>query len=396
LTAGGPERKNIRNLIRFYARRARESGRRRPETGRGEKISMAGTRTTIMLVDDALVNLKLGKSVLADSYDVFTAPSAAKMLELLERIKPALILLDVNMPEISGYDAIRLLKERPDTRDIPVIFLTAMRDPENEIQGLDLGAVDYIIKPFSPPLLRRRIDLHLLVHRQQRELQDYNSNLQRMVEEKTRTVVALQNKILRTIAELVESRDSATGGHGGRTRHCLGILVSAMLESGVYADEAASWDLDLLQQSSQLHDVGKISIRDSILQKPGKLTPEEFQEMRQHASFGVNIIDRIADGEEDSFFLKYARVMAAAHHERWDGAGYPLGLAGEEIPLLGRVMAVVDVYDALISWRPYKNPFSRQEAVEIIREGQGSHFDPLLVDAFLRAADRFPGPEPLS
>ncbi|MDR2075569.1 MAG: response regulator [Desulfovibrio sp.] len=351
---------------------------------------MDGTRKIVMLVDDAITNLKLGKAALADAYDVFTAPSATKMLELLERNKPSLILLDVSMPEISGYDAIRILKARPDTRDIPVIFLTAMGDPENELQGLSLGAVDYIIKPFSPPLLRKRIDLHILVREQQLALEDYNDNLQRKVEEKTRTVIALQNKILRTIAELVESRDSTTGGHVERTRYCLGCLVSAMLDRGDYLHEASAWDLDLVQQSSQLHDVGKISIPDSILQKPGKLTAEEFREMQQHAIFGVNIIARIADGDTDSAFLEYARVMAAAHHERWDGTGYPHGLRGEEIPLLGRVMAIVDVYDALISWRPYKEPFSHEQAVEIIREGKGSHFDPVLVDTFLEVADSLP------
>jgi putative two-component system response regulator len=350
---------------------------------------MSEPRKVIMLVDDAITNLKIGKAALADAYDVFTVPSAAKMMELLDRNKPALILLDVNMPEINGYDAIKLLKERPDTRDIPVIFLTAMSDPENELTGLSLGAVDYITKPFSPPLLRKRIDLHILVWSQQRELQNYNANLQRMVEEKTRTVVSLQNKILRTMSELVESRDSTTGGHVARTRHCLGILVSAMIQDGTYAEQASSWDLELLQQSSQLHDVGKISIRDSILQKPGKLTPEEFREMQQHASFGVNIIDRIADGDNDSAFLEYAKVMAAAHHEKWDGSGYPFGLQGEEIPLLGRIMAIVDVYDALISWRPYKEPFSHQQAVEIIKDGRGSHFDPVLVDTFLQVSDRF-------
>jgi putative two-component system response regulator len=352
---------------------------------------MGGTRKLIMLVDDAITNLKIGKATLADAYDVLTVPSAAKMIELLDRNKPALILLDVNMPEINGYEAIRLLKERPDTRDIPVIFLTAMGAPENELKGLSLGAVDYIIKPFSPPLLRKRIDLHLLLQAQQRELQEYNDNLQRMVEEKTRTVVLLQRKILRTIAELVESRDSTTGGHVERTRQCLGLLVSAIREQGVYAEETSAWDLDLIQQSSQLHDVGKISIRDSILQKPDKLTREEFREMQQHADFGVNIIDRIADGDRESAFLEYARTMAATHHERWDGTGYPRGLRGEEIPLLGRLMAIVDVYDALISWRPYKDPYTHQAAVDILRDGRGSHFDPLLVDVFLKVSDSFPG-----
>ncbi|MDR2160915.1 MAG: response regulator [Desulfovibrio sp.] len=347
-------------------------------------------RKVIMLVDDAITNLKIGKSVLSDSYDVFTVPSALKMMELLERNRPDLILLDVNMPDINGYEALQMLQERPEMRDIPVIFLTAMSDHESELKGLNLGAIDYIGKPFSPPLLRKRIDLHLLVQSQQKALQNYNDNLQRMVEEKTRTVVSLQNKILRTVAELVECRDSTTGGHGERTRHCLELLISSMQSEGLYVDEVSQWNVELVLASSHLHDVGKISIPDSILRKPGKLTPDEFEEIKKHALFGVNIIDRIANGDEESRFLSYARVLAGTHHEKWDGGGYPYGLKGQDIPLLGRVMAIADVYDALISWRPYKQPFSHEQSLEIIRQERGTRFDPTLVDVFLNMAYEFP------
>ncbi|MDR2050610.1 MAG: response regulator [Deltaproteobacteria bacterium] len=350
---------------------------------------MANERKMIMLVDDSIANLKIGKNALSDAYDVFTLPSAGKMLELLERKTPDLILLDINMPEMNGYEAIKVLKNSPATRDIPVIFLTAKTDSGSELEGLSLGAIDYISKPFSPPLLRKRLEVHLLVESQKRELLDYNENLQRMVAEKTATVVKLQGKILETVGDLVESRDNTTGGHVQRTRRCLGILATALRERDLYREETEGWDINLLQQSSQLHDVGKISIQDSILQKPGKLTREEFDEMKKHVEFGVRIIEKIAGGDEEIVFLRYAKILAGAHHEKWNGSGYPAGLTGMDIPLLGRLMAIADVYDALTSARPYKEAFSHEKAVGIIREESGVHFEPLLVDIFTEIADRF-------
>jgi putative two-component system response regulator len=350
---------------------------------------MGGHRKIIMLVDDNLANLKIGKNALADSYDVFTAPSASKMLELLETISPDLILLDIMMPGMNGYEAITVLKSRTETRDIPVIFLTAKTDGESELKGLDLGAIDYVSKPFSVPLLRKRIEVHLLVEEQKSTLLHYNKNLQGMVAAKTHTVLKLQNKILKTVAELVEFRDNSTGSHIERTQRCLGILLSALIEEGLYAEEAAGWDIELLQQSSMLHDVGKISIRDSILQKPGPLTAEEFDEMKKHADYGVKIIEKIAGDDDDSEFLAYSKILAGTHHEKWDGTGYPKGLKNTDIPLLGRLMAIADVYEALTSARPYKEPFSHEKAVDIITHGCGSHFDPDLVNLFVKVADQF-------
>jgi putative two-component system response regulator len=347
-------------------------------------------RKLIMLVDDNLANLKVGKSALADIYTVMTVPSAAKMFERLERSTPEMILLDVDMPEMNGYETIKLLKERPATRDIPVIFLTAKGDSKSELEGLSLGAIDYISKPFSAPLLRKRIEVHLLVESQRAALKNYNDHLQEMVEIKTRSVTKLQNKILKTVAELIECRDDITGGHIERTQRCLGILLSAVLERGMYPGETSNWDVTLLSQSSQLHDVGKISIPDNILQKPGKLTREEFNEMKKHTVFGVSIIERIEEHDEESAFLSYAKVFAGFHHEKWDGSGYPYGAAGRNIPLLGRLMAIVDVYDALTSTRSYKEAFSHEKAVAIIREGRGTHFDPDMVDLFVSVAHRFP------
>ncbi|MDR2112039.1 MAG: response regulator [Candidatus Accumulibacter sp.] len=350
---------------------------------------MGNSRKLIMLVDDNRTNLLTGKTVLSECYTVLTASSAAKMFETLEWSRPELILLDIDMPEMNGFEAIRILKERPGTRDISVIFLTARDDSDDELEGLQLGAVDYITKPFSPPLLRKRVELHLLMEEQKRALQEYNDNLQNMVEAKTRTILKLQNKILTAMAEMVEGRDNVTGSHIANTQRYLGILLSAVIDAGLWKEQTSEWDIELLLQSSQLHDVGKIAIRDSILKKPGKLSREEFEEMKQHVVFGVGFIERLEDGEEDSRFLQYAKIFAAFHHEKWDGSGYPHGLSGEDIPLLGRMMAIVDVYDALTSRRPYTRAFSHEEAARIIVKGKGTHFDPTLVDLFEPLAGMF-------
>jgi putative two-component system response regulator len=254
---------------------------------------------------------------------------------------------------------------------------------------LSLGAIDYISKPFSPPLLVKRIELHLLVESQKRALIQYNNNLQDMVKAKTRTVLALQNSVLKTVANLVEHRDEITGGHVERTMDYLSILLDAMIEQRLYRDEVQSWDREFFLQSSQLHDLGKISIRDSILLKPDKLTPEEFNEMKNHALFGVKIIEEIEKETPESSFLQYAKILAGTHHEKWNGSGYPFGLKEQDIPLPGRLMAIADVYDALISVRSYKKPFTHEEAVAIIAEGKGSHFEPELIDLFLTVSDKF-------
>jgi putative two-component system response regulator len=345
----------------------------------------------IMLVDDSGANLLTGKAALSGSYKVLTAGSAATMLEMLEWNKPDLILLDVDMPEMNGFQAIKILKERGDAKEIPVIFLTAMNDSNHELEGLELGAVDYIAKPFSPPLLRKRVELHLLLKDNEKELQSYNDNLQSMVEEKTKTILKLQNKLLASMAEMVEGRDGVTGDHIVNTMRYMRILLSAYQEAGICggAEEVSEWDIDLLCRSCQLHDVGKIAISDAILKKPGKLTDEEFATMQQHTVFGVDFIEKLEDGEESSAFLRYAKTFAGYHHEKWNGAGYPHGLSGEAIPLLGRLMAIADVYDALTSDRPYKKAFSHEEAVRIIVEGRGTHFDPALVDIFEKKSEMF-------
>jgi len=350
---------------------------------------MEGSRKTIFLVDDDITNLTIGNNVLSEFYNVFTLNSCARLLKMLEKRIPDLILLDVEMPETNGYETIKLIKSKESTRNVPVIFLTAQSDGENELKGLSLGAIDYIIKPFSPPLLLKRIEIHLLIESQKKELVNFNNNLQQMVETRTKTVVELKDTYIKTLAELVEYRDYITGGHIERTQHYLSILLDALKKDGSYVSEISSWDNDLIIRSAQLHDIGKIAIKDSILQKPGSLTDSEFKEIKLHVTVGERIIEKIMKSTTDRFFLEQARILVATHHEKWDGSGYPRELKGEKIPLQGRLMAIVDVYDALVSDRPYRSAIKHNEAVDIISGNKGKHFDPALVDIFLGVSEKF-------
>lgn len=345
---------------------------------------MDNKREMIIIVDDVVTNLAIATNSLSDLYDVFTAPSGNKLFSILEKVTPDLILLDIEMPEMNGYEVIKILKASDKTAHIPVIFLTAVIDPASEVKGLDLGAVDYITKPFSRELLLKRVGLHLLLERQKKELLGYSHGLEIEVEKKTNVVFELQNAILMTVAELVECRDSVTGGHIERTRRYLSLLINLAIDSSYYSDELKRWDIGLVVMSSQLHDVGKVSIRDDVLLKPGRLTDEEFDEIKKHAKLGADIIRRIEGNTSDNDFLKHAEFFAESHHEKWDGTGYPYGIKGEKIPLEGRLMAIVDVYDALTNDRPYKKAFLHEEAVKIIQDGNGSHFDPLLCGVFLK------------
>jgi len=351
---------------------------------------MNAERKTIYIVDDDLTSLTVGSETLSEHYNVFTLNSGPLLLKRLEKHFPDLILLDVNMPEMNGYEVIRRVKEKKETRSIPIIFLTAKSETDSELEGLSLGAIDYIAKPFAPPLLLKRIEVHLLVELQKQELVRFNNHLLEMVEARTKTVVELQNAVLKTMADLIDHRDGTTGGHIERTQRYMGVLLDELLQQGLPENESSSWrNLNLVVQSTQLHDVGKIAIRDDILLKPGKLTEEEFENIKKHTTYGEEIIARIQKDTTEQEFLEYAKVFAGSHHEKWDGSGYPRGLKGEQIPVLGRAMAIIDVYDALVSERPYKKKFAHEEAVAIIIDSRGSHFDPVFVDLFLNVADDF-------
>ena len=354
------------------------------------------TRKKIFLVDDIVANLDQGRNMLKSTYSTYPAQSAEKLFELLENVTPDLILLDINMPVMNGYEAIKKLKADNRYADIPVIFHTAKADDESELEGFDLGAVDYVSKPFSAPLLAKRIETHLLISQQKKDLldnqvmlQDYANNLADLVQEKTEEVLELQNAVLAAVADLAEFRDKSTGEHINRTKHFFRRLLNQLIDDNVYTDEVSVWDVDLLLQSAQLHDVGKIAISDLILNKPGILTKEEFEIMKTHVALGVDVIERVIKNTRKHAFLDQALVITETHHEKWDGTGYPKGLKGYDIPLQGRLMAIVDVYDALISDRPYKKAFPHDVAKKIMLESSGTHFDPVLVEAFVRAENEF-------
>ena len=330
---------------------------------------------TIFIVDDNDTNLMAVKVALDGIYKTFAIPSAARMFRLLEKITPDLILLDIAMPEMDGFEAMQVLKSDRKLSPIPVIFLTAKHDAVSEIQGFEMGALDFIYKPFTPPVLIRRIETHL--------------ETDRLIKESQQAVRDIHNATISVIADTVENRDKITGGHIERTQIFLTILINELIRGGIYADQILGWDADLLLPSAQLHDVGKIVISDLILNKPGKLTDDEFNLIKQHCTEGERIINQIISKTKDDGFLHHAKMFAGYHHEKWNGMGYPRKLSSEDIPLEGRIMAVADVYDALISKRPYKNPFSHEQAVEIIKNDSGTHFDPHIVKAFLNVADDF-------
>jgi putative two-component system response regulator len=342
-----------------------------------------------MLVDDNISNLNIGKSMLKEHYEVFPIPSGKKLFDALSHVTPELILLDILMPEMDGFEVIKKLKENPEWKEIPVIFLTSRSDENSELEGLSLGALDYVAKPFSAPLLLQRINNHMLLSSQKKELKMYNDNLEQMVREKTNQIMDLQNSVISTLADMLEYRDDETGGHVMRTQKYLSIMLDKLLETGMYQDELSMINLDFLVPSALLHDIGKIAVSDAILRKPGPLTHEEFEEMKKHAKEGADAIERIELKNKEHSFLTCAKRIARSHHEKWDGTGYPDGLSGYDIPLEGRLMAIADVYDALISDRPYKKAFSTEQAKNIIEEGRGTHFDPILVDIFLQVSDDF-------
>ena len=350
---------------------------------------MDKAQNSVLVVDDEKANIMALTESLSSEYTVYAAMNGENAIKAALKYLPDIILLDVLMPEMDGYEVLKVLKSKAETAHIPVIFLTAKSDAESEYIGLSLGAVDYITKPFVPLLLRKRIEVHLLVEAQKKELIDLNGNLQEMVDAKTKTVVELKNAILKTMAEIVDFRDDITGEHVEKIQGYLETVLNAMVKEGVYKEAIASWDLALVLQSAQLHDLGKIAIADSILKKPGKLTDSEFAKIQSHTEFGSKIIGKIRASASEHSFLDHAKVFAGTHHEKWDGTGYPKGLKGEEIPLEGRLMAIVDVYDALVSRRPYKEPYSHKDATAVIVEGKGSHFDPVLVDVFLSCSDTF-------
>ena len=338
----------------------------------------------IFIVDDVPENIQIAMSHLRElNCDFAYATSGEQALERIRATSPDLILMDVMMPGMSGFQTVELLNQKQETCSIPVIFLTARAESEDVVHGFNLGGVDYITKPFKGVELRSRVRNHL-------ELHAYRSNLERLVEERSRDAELLKDVIIDAMGELAEYRDPETGSHIHRTRAYVQVLAESLVREGHFLDILTPDYIVLLWKSAPLHDIGKVAIRDSILLKPGKLTPEEFDEMKMHTLFGEEVIANLEQmAGQPTSFLSCAKEIAGSHHEKFDGGGYPRGLSGEEIPLAGRIMAIADVYDALISKRVYKNSMAHSEAMEIMVQGRGTHFDPLLIDAFLDVEPAF-------
>ena len=337
----------------------------------------------ILLVDDNTTNLQLLHETLDGlGYRLLIAKNGKTALAIAQKANPSLILLDIMMPEMDGYEVCRRLKSDEKTNRIPVIFITALADADDEAKGLALGAVDYLTKPFNPELVRARVRIHL-------ELKQHQDHLEQLVRERTRRLELTQAVTIESLATLAEYRDPETGGHIKRTQNYVKVLAKKLKEHPRFRDELSDEVIELLYMSAPLHDLGKIAVPDHILQKAGKLTDEEFGEMKKHTNYGHDALWITEQKLGENSFLRYAREIAYTHQEKWDGSGYPTGLKGDEIPISGRLMAIADVYDALISKRVYKPPFSHEKAVQIIMEGKGRHFDADIVDAFVELENTF-------
>src|SRR5574343_1618099 len=351
---------------------------------------MSDGRACILVIDDTPANLSLLNQLLREHYRIKLANGPAKGLELAVNAPPDLILLDIMMPDMDGYEVCKRLKANPATASIPVIFLTAKVGAEDEEQGLALGAVDFIHKPFTPSVVLARVRTHLQIRSWQVFLEDKSAWLQVEVERRVNEVLRLQEASVRVMVSLAEFRDECTGNHIRRTQDYVRLLAEYLSQQERDRAVLTPTNIDHIAKAAPLHDICKIAIPDHILLKPGKHTLEEFEIMKTHSVKGESMLQHsIREMGGDNAMLAFACQIARSHHERWDGSGYPDGLAGEAIPLAARLMAVADVYDALRSRRPYKKAFEHREAVDLIVQGGGSHFDPLLVEAFLALQSQF-------
>lgn len=360
----------------------------------------AGTKKTILIVDDTPQNLTVLGELLRPHYHVRAANSGERALRAVHSSpRPDLILLDVMMPEMNGYEVLQRLREEPDSRHIPVIFITAMSAAEDEERGLKLGAVDYITKPFNPAIVLARVLTQLELKAARDRLSQQNDWLEREVARRMRENLLIQDLSVRALACLAEARDNETGLHIVRTQLYVELLAQHLATHDRFRDALAGPRLQMVVKAAPLHDIGKVGVPDAILLKPGRLTPEEFEIMKKHPQIGADAIERamaqaLAGSDPANLdgafaFLQVAHEISLGHQEKWDGSGYPAGAVGDAIPVSARLMALADVFDALMSRRVYKPPMTLEQTTQIILEGRGKHFDPDIVDAFLACRERF-------
>lgn len=339
-------------------------------------------RRHIVIVDDEPVNLEIAENALNDTYKLTKLISGEQLLRFLDRVTPDLILLDVFMPNMNGYETLTNIIKNPKTKNIPVIFLTSQIDTDSERLGFRLGAKDFIKKPFDNEIMLSRVQSQI-------ELHVYRTQLEKIVEVKTEHIESLQHVLTVSWAEMIESRDGTTGAHVMHTTAYFELLIRILAALPEYARELPEDTIKELLQASTLHDIGKIGISDAILKKPGSLDRDEFAQMQCHSKIGADILEKIIVKTSFDSFMNYAKEMAWFHHERWDGTGYPCGMKGKIIPLYVRILSIVDVYDALTSVRPYKTAFSHEKALNIIQGDSGKFFDPDIFEVFLAHEQEF-------
>ncbi len=352
-----------------------------------------GNKDTILIVEDKKTNVDILVEAFADEYEITVALDGEKALKAVQTKLPDLILLDIIMKELNGYQVCQKLKSDPKTSDIPVIFVTAMDQEANEKKGLDVGGIDYITKPFNIPIVKARVKNHLELKNIKEKLKNKNHNLEQEVKERTRMLESTQDVTIQSLAYLAETRDNETGEHIIRTKKYVKLLAEFLKDHQRFSDYLTEENIEWIYKTAPLHDIGKVGIPDRILYKEGKLNKEEFAIIKKHTCYGREAIEKAEQNLGSNSFLKFARQIVGSHHEKWDGSGYPEGLKKEEIPIAARLMAVADVYDALVNKRVYKPAFKHQKAVKIITQGDGrtlpEHFDPAVLDAFVHLQDKF-------
>ena len=329
----------------------------------------------LLIVDDNIVNLRQAQMLLADNYSVMLAKSGEAALSICAKERPDMILLDVNMPDMDGFETIKRLKQDTELRQIPVFFLTASNSTETEIAALEAGAADFVTKPINKEILLHRLSLHL-------NLVDYQTSLEKSVR-------ALEDSIVASFAELVDGKKDNTGNHVLRTAKYVNLLGNKLLARGKFVEELSGGTLDMIVRGTPFHDIGKLGVSDVLLLKLDPLTEDEYSEIKKHTTIGAKLLKTIYERVPTQHYLDYARIIAEGHHERYDGKGYPHGLSGDEIPLCCRLVSVANVYDACLTERVYRKALNHEEACRVLFEGQGTLFDPNLISVFEDVSDKF-------
>ncbi len=339
----------------------------------------------VLVVDDIELNRLILREILSEDYEVADMPGGVEAIDYLFHTEelPAAILLDIMMPDMDGFEVLSLIKSNELTEKIPVLFITAADADANESKGLHAGAVDYIPKPFNPDVVKARVDNNI-------RLYQYSTNLEHLVLQKTEELTITHERMLESMADIIECRSLESGEHIRRTRELMKILAVRMLNKPVFREQLLEGNCDAIIRASVLHDIGKVGIPDSILLKPGKLSEDEFEIMKTHTTIGSEVLHNISSAlTGDAIYLKHCEDICKYHHERWDGHGYPEGKKGLDIPLSARILSIVDVYDALVAERCYKAAMPHEKAVDIIKEGAGTQFDPDIIEVFLEVENDF-------